>query len=90
MKKALFFAILATSINIIAQNNLQNINLHQPTLNLMNNVTANTEDRDSNRTRNCSEWIMEQTFKKQTQEQNSLIQIFDSAYHWCGESAHLW
>ncbi|MCX6278474.1 MAG: T9SS type A sorting domain-containing protein [Bacteroidetes bacterium] len=75
MNKTLLFAILALSINAFAQN-------QRSPLNSMGNVLSRMENTERKPFHLSSDTNLWQFIKHQIPDQRTLIQIYDSAFHW--------
>jgi hypothetical protein len=82
MEKALLFAILALSINALAQTKHPALNLQRQPLNSKENVQGTIGNKEWKTSGFYSEKKSQERIKHQTPEQRELIRIFDSVYNW--------
>jgi len=82
MKKTLFFAILALTVNAFAQNERTISNIQVPVLNSFENVWGFMIDSEIKTSPGKSGKNLEQGFKYQKLQEHSLHPLNDSIYYW--------
>ena len=98
MKKLFLFAILALTINALAQKKQPMLNLHHQPSKSMEDVQDRMDKERLNKSHSPEDMLaainpkfnQEQAFKHHTTQPLELIQIYDSVFYWIWDEMKQW